>query len=72
MIGKGKVVGYADIISKKGDKFKKVCVEIPPVNGWNGKCYTDIIVPDKDGFNPLGADVIISVDRFGRLNDIQF
>lgn len=71
MISKGIIVGYADITSKKGEKFQKLCVKVPPSVGWNGEQYAEIVVPAINGVNLLGADAIVSVDRFGRLNDIQ-
>lgn len=72
MISKGIIVGYANIKSKKGDEFMKLCVKVPPTAGWQGEQYAEIIVPAINGVDPLGVEAVVSVDRFGRLNDIQF
>ena len=71
MICKGAVVGYTTITSKKGEKFFKLWVKVPPAPGVQGEQYGEIMTPAKDGVDPLGMVADVSVDRFGRLNDIQ-
>lgn len=73
MICKGIIVGYADITSKSGDKFTKLWVKVPPSVGTHGEQYAETIIPSAvvNGVDPLGCEAVVSVDRFGRLNDIQ-
>lgn len=73
MIIKAKISAYEYITSKKtGQEFVKVWVKVPGSDCCIGEPVESCVTPIRPGVKvDVGKECVVSVDRFGRLHDIQ-
>lgn len=71
MIINSNIVAYKYITSAKtGQEFCKVWVNVPPAD-CQGEPVESMVIPRPGHDIGVGDKCVVSVDRFGKLNDIQ-
>lgn len=72
MIIKTNVAAFQYITSKKsGQEFVKIWVNVPATDGCEGVPVESCVIPRPAVAVAVGSECVVSVDRFGRLNDVQ-